>query len=152
MPPYPTDLNPDEQQLAQARLRALAEKFTEAGALRTPAWREVFQRTWRHPYIPIYYPVPGGRCLLSIDPQRRGEWLDAVYRDQTLFTKVVQVPLSPALRPGTEPLLTSSSTLPSLVLRMLEELDVTDGCRVWRSAPAAATTLRCCANGSAASA
>lgn len=130
MPPYPTDLDPDEQQLAQARLRELAEKFTEAGALRTPAWREVFQRTWRHPYIPIYYPDPGGRCLLSIDPQRRGEWLEAVYSDQTLFTKVVQVPLSPTLRPGTAPLLTSSSTLPSLVLRMLEELDVTDGCRV----------------------
>jgi methyltransferase of ATP-grasp peptide maturase system len=128
--PYPTDLDPDEQHLAQARLGELAEKFTEAGALRTPAWREVFQRTWRHPYIPIYYPDPGGRCLLSIDPQRRGEWLEAVYSDQTLFTKVVQVPLSPALRPGTQPLLTSSSTLPSLVLRMLEELDVTDGHRV----------------------
>jgi methyltransferase of ATP-grasp peptide maturase system len=130
MPSYPTDLDPDEQQLAQARLRELAETFTEAGALRTPVWREVFQRTWRHPYIPIYYPDLAGPCLLSSDPQRRGEWLAAVYSDQTLCTKVVQVPLSPALRPGTAPILTSSSTLPSLVLRMLEELDVADGHRV----------------------
>ncbi|MBV9141514.1 MAG: methyltransferase domain-containing protein [Pseudonocardiales bacterium] len=130
MPSYPTDLNPSEQRLAQTRLRELAETFTEAGALRTPAWREVFQRTWRHPYIPSYYPDPAGPCLLSIDPQRRGEWLAAVYSDQTLGTKVVQVPMPRALRPGTAPILTSSSTLPSLVLRMLEELDVTDGHRV----------------------
>ncbi|MGH3770607.1 MAG: methyltransferase domain-containing protein [Pseudonocardiaceae bacterium] len=127
---YPTDLTPQEQETARRRLRDLAEEFTAAGELRTPQWREVFQRTWRHPYIPIYYPDPGARCLLSIDPHRRGEWLAAVYSDQTLFTKVVQVPMSPALRPGTAPMLTSSSTLPSLVLRMLEELDVTDRCRV----------------------
>jgi protein-L-isoaspartate O-methyltransferase len=68
--------------------------------------------------------------VLCIDPQRRGEWLDAVYSDQTLITKGVQVPLSRALRPGAGLIYASSSTLPPLVLRMLEELDVTDGCRV----------------------
>ncbi|MGH3800702.1 MAG: methyltransferase domain-containing protein [Pseudonocardiaceae bacterium] len=127
---YPTDLTPHEQQAAQARLHEMAGKFTADGDLRTPQWREVFQRTWRHPYVPSYYPEIGAQCLLSIDPQRRGEWLAAVYSDQTLFTKVVQVPLSPALRPGTYPILTSSSTLPSLVLTMLEALDVADGHRV----------------------
>ncbi|MGH3753329.1 MAG: methyltransferase domain-containing protein [Pseudonocardiaceae bacterium] len=127
---YPTDLTPQEQKAAQARLYELAEKFTADGDLRSPQWREVFQRTWRHPYVPVYYPELGAPCLLSIDPQRRGEWLAAVYSDQTLITKVVQVPMSPALRPGTSPMFTSSSTLPSLMLRMLEELEVTDGCRV----------------------
>ncbi len=127
---YPTDLTPQEQQIAQRRLRDLAEQFTAEGTLRTRQWREVFQRTWRHPYVPSYYPELNAPCLLSIDPQRRGEWLAAVYSDQTLITKVVQVPMSPALRPGTYPMYTSSSTLPSLMLRMLEELDVTDGCGV----------------------
>ena len=127
---YPTDLTPHEQETATRRLRELAEEFTAEGTLRTPQWREVFQRTWRHPYVPIYYPELGAPCLLSIDPYRRAEWLAAVYSDQTLITKVVQVPMSPALRPGTSPMFTSSSTLPSLMLRMLEELDVTDGCWV----------------------
>lgn len=127
---YPTDLTQEEQQTAQAKLQELAEKFTADGTLRSPRWREVFTRTWRHPYVPSFYPQLGAPCLLSIDPQRRHEWLDAVYSDQTLITKVVQVPLSPALRPGTYPVYTSSSTMPSLVLTMLEALDVHDGQRV----------------------
>lgn len=124
---YPTDLNPREEQEVEAALRELAEKFTTDGTLRSRQWREVFTRTWRHPYVPSFYPELGAPCLLSIDPQRRGEWLAAVYSDQTLITKVVQVPLSPALRPGTYPVYTSSSTMPSLVLAMLEALDVHDG-------------------------
>ncbi|MGH3813643.1 MAG: methyltransferase domain-containing protein [Pseudonocardiaceae bacterium] len=127
---FPTDLSPAEQELAQARLRELAEGFTTDGTLRTPRWREVFTRTWRHPYVPSYYPELGAPCLLCIDPQRRSEWLTAVYSNQTLITKVVQVPLSRTLQPGAQPMFTSSSTLPSLVLTMLEALEVTDGCRV----------------------
>lgn len=127
---YPTDLTQEEQRTAQARLHELAERFTASGTLRSPRWREVFIRTWRHPYVPSFYPELGAPCLLSIDPQRRSEWLDAVYSDQTLITKVVQVPLSPALRPGTYPVYTSSSTMPSLVLSMLEALEVHDGQRV----------------------
>jgi protein-L-isoaspartate O-methyltransferase len=68
--------------------------------------------------------------LLCVDPNRRAEWLETVYSDQTLLTKVVQAPMSRSLRPGSYPILTSSATLPSLVLTMLEELDVTEGCPV----------------------
>lgn len=127
---YPTDLSPDEQELARARLRKLAEKLTADGALRTPQWREVFLRTWRHPYVPSYYPELGAPCLICIDSQRRDEWLNAVYSDQTLITKVEHLPHSRALRPGAYPVFTSSSTLPSLVLTMLEALEITDNCRV----------------------
>ena len=127
---YPTDLNPDEQELARVRLRELAGKFTAAGILRTPQWREVFLRTWRHPYVPSYYPELGAPCLLCIDSARRGEWLAAVYSDQTLITKVMLMPHSRMLGPGSYPLFTSSSSLPSLVLTMLEALEVTDGDRV----------------------
>jgi len=56
--------------------------------------------------------------------------LGAVYSDTTLITKVMPVPLSRALRPSTGTIYTSSSTVPSLVVEMLEELDVADGHRV----------------------
>jgi len=127
---YPTDLTAQERELAQARLRKLAEEFTANGTLRTPRWREVFQRTWRHPYVPAYYPSLGTPALTAIDPQRRDEWLDVVYSNETLITKVVWLPMVRELRPGAFPMWTSSSTLPSLVLNMLEALQVQDGQRV----------------------
>jgi protein-L-isoaspartate O-methyltransferase len=130
VPSYPTDLSVEEQGLAEARLREIAEKFTADGTLRTPAWREVFQRTWRHPYVPSYYPELNAPCLLCIDPDRRAEWLATVYSDETLVTKVVQLPMIRELQFATYPTWTSSSTLPSLVLTMLEALDVADDSRV----------------------
>lgn len=68
--------------------------------------------------------------MLCIDPEQRPNWLDAVYSDETLVTKVRPIPLSRAFRPATGWMYTSSSTMPSLVLRMLETLDVRDGQRV----------------------
>jgi len=127
---FPTDLDDSEEQFARERLGAMAERFTKDGDLRTPQWREAFLATWRHPYVPAYYPSLQDPCLLSIDPAKRDGWLDAVYSDQTLITKVAPIPLSRALRPATGWMYTSSSTLPSLVLRMLEALDVHDGDRV----------------------
>ncbi|MGH3942649.1 MAG: methyltransferase domain-containing protein [Pseudonocardiaceae bacterium] len=127
---YPTDLGPQEQQRARVRLAELAEQFTARGVLRTAVWREVFERTWRHPYIPGYYPDKDSPVVLCVNHARRAEWLDAVYTDTTLITKLMPVPLSRELRPATGTIYTSSSTLPSLVLQMLEELDVADGHRV----------------------
>lgn len=129
MTEYPTDLTPAEQALARARLGELAGAFAEQGGLPSPVWREVFLRTWRHPYVPAYYPDPGGPCVTALGAER-AEWLDAVYSDRTLITKVVWLPMSRTLRPGAYPMFTSSSTLPSLVLSMLEALDVVDGSRV----------------------
>ncbi|MGH4026166.1 MAG: ATP-grasp peptide maturase system methyltransferase [Pseudonocardiaceae bacterium] len=127
---YPTDLSHEEQQLGRARLADLAEQFAAKGVLRSPVWREVFERTWRHPYVPGYYPDKDSPVILCVDPARRAEWLDAVYSDTTLITKVMPVPLSRELRPATGTAFTSSSTAPSLVLEMLEDLDVSDGHRV----------------------
>jgi methyltransferase of ATP-grasp peptide maturase system len=127
---FPTDLTEAEQQRARARLAELGEDFAAKNILRTPAWRQAFEHTWRHPYIPGYYPDKDVPPILCVDPARRAEWLDAVYSDTTLITKVVRVPLSRTLRPVTGTMFTSSGTLPSLVVEMLEELDVTDGHRV----------------------
>jgi protein-L-isoaspartate O-methyltransferase len=68
--------------------------------------------------------------ISGADPQHREQWLDAVYRDQTLITKVVQVQFQPPLAPGSYPMYTCSSTAPALMLSMLEALNVTDDSQV----------------------
>jgi methyltransferase of ATP-grasp peptide maturase system len=127
---YPTDLSPAEERIARERLDAMAKRFVELGDLRTAEWREAFLATWRHPYVPAYYPSLNEPSVLCLDPAKRGTWLEAVYSDGTLITKVAPIPLSRAFWPATGWMYTSSSTLPSLVLRMLEALDVRDGHRV----------------------
>lgn len=122
---YATDLSPDEHAYARARLTAMGAQLAESAALRTTAWRDVFERTLRNPYVPAYYPALDQPAVLCVGDQRRA-WLETVYSDQTLVTKVVHVPMSRAFGPATTPVYTSSSTLPSLVLRMLESLDVHD--------------------------
>jgi SAM-dependent methyltransferase len=75
-------------------------------------------------FVPRFYDeertvVDGG------DPGKREAYLDAVFSDTTLVTQIAPVP-------GTDGLSwsTSSSTMPSLMARMLELLDVTDTDRV----------------------
>lgn len=121
----------------QQRLNALAEKLTVAGALRTRPWREAFTTTWRHVFVPRYFHCdnPGGwparwRAVSGDNPAEHREWLDAVYRDQTLITDLKDQPIPSALGGGAHPVATSSSTLPSLMLRMVEDLDIHDGMRV----------------------
>ncbi|MBV9011451.1 MAG: methyltransferase domain-containing protein [Pseudonocardiales bacterium] len=74
------------------------------------------------------------RAGRAADQRHRAEpaqpGLHAVYTDETLITKVVQVQFRPPLTPGSYPMYTCSSTAPVLMLTMLETLDVTDGCRV----------------------
>lgn len=126
----PTDLSAAEEHVARSRLDELADRFMADGTVCSPTWAKVFRRTWRHPYVPSYYPDIDKPSVLCVDPHRREEWLHAVYSDLTLITKIMPVPLSRALRPATGYVYTSSSTLPSLVLSMLERLDITDDSRV----------------------
>ncbi|MGH3940315.1 MAG: methyltransferase domain-containing protein [Pseudonocardiaceae bacterium] len=128
---YATNLTEQEMAFARSRLAELAMTFHHDGTLVSPQWRDVFLRTWRHPYVPAYYPALDRPPVLCIGEEaQRSAWLEAVYSNQTLVTKVVQLPMSRAFQPATSPMYTSSSTLPSLVLRMLETLDVETGHRV----------------------
>lgn len=126
---HPTDLTADEHDRARERLAELGEQLVEMESLRTTEWREVFGRAWRHPYVPCFYPDKDSAAVMCIG-DRRAEWLDAVYSDTTLITKLMTVQLSRSLRPATGTAYISSSTMPSLVMSMLEDLDVTDGHRV----------------------
>ncbi len=85
----------------------------------------MFQRTWRHPYVPRFYTGCGSGPLVSAaDGHHRNQWLAAGYSDESLITKMVPTPTRKA------GWFTSSSTMPSPMLTMLEALDVANGCRV----------------------
>ncbi|GII97123.1 methyltransferase domain-containing protein [Sinosporangium siamense] len=105
--------------------RELADALSAAGAL-PPAWRQAFVTVPRHVFIPSFYLRPGDEG----DDPRRGrhftpgvpDYLPTVYSDDTLVTQHIEC--------GGWPWATSSSTRPSLMLRILDELDVVDGVSV----------------------
>ncbi|MFJ6614003.1 ATP-grasp peptide maturase system methyltransferase [Streptomyces sp. NPDC091289] len=116
---------------ASAPLRtALADALTEDGTLADPAWRDAAEAVPRELFLGSYFaPVPDS-APTSYLPVHQGEdgWLEGVYTDRTLVTQ-----LDGRVRPGDvtdgsvtgDP--TSSSTLPSLVLRMWQQLEVEAG-------------------------
>jgi methyltransferase of ATP-grasp peptide maturase system len=119
-----------------ARLRAdLARRLETGGHLRSPAWRAAVTAVSRHLFVPGFFrwtDSPRGTMWTPITPESTGvaAWLGEVYTDQTLVTQ-----LDGGVHPADarEPVHgdpTSSSTLPSLVVRMLEDLDPHDGDRV----------------------
>jgi hypothetical protein len=116
-----TELTPQEEQTARSRLRRLAERLTADGTLCCPEWREVFQRTWRHPYVPRFCTE---RAAGRSSARRMGPIGASGYSDESLITKMVPTPTRKA------GWFTSSSTMPSPMLTMLEALDVANGCRV----------------------
>jgi protein-L-isoaspartate O-methyltransferase len=106
----------DTTSQAAELLAHLADELADTGDLRTPAWRTAFLATPRHAFAPAFHQqTQGGAIEVTSDD---AEWLPAVYSNTSLVTQI------------TDGLPTSSSTQPSLMLRMLEALDVADGMRV----------------------
>ncbi|MFF3750202.1 methyltransferase domain-containing protein [Streptomyces sp. NPDC002018] len=112
---------PDDPEAAEARAALVAE-IARTGALDDPAWRAAFEEVPRHVFVPYYFVGrPGGYDRLwggDRDPARRRRWLHGAYVDGPLATRV---------RDGEQ---ISSSSQPSLMARMLTELEVRDGDRV----------------------
>jgi protein-L-isoaspartate O-methyltransferase len=105
------------------RATVLAAELTDAGVLIDPCWRAAIEQTPRHLFVPRFY-RNDDTIVDGTDPATVCEWLDAVYSDTSL---VVQC----SIAPGTDvPFPTSSSTMPSLMVRMLQLLDVLDGSSV----------------------
>ncbi|MGH3814509.1 MAG: methyltransferase domain-containing protein [Pseudonocardiaceae bacterium] len=120
---------PDNQW--RPRVQELVAELAAEGALRTPAWRAAFTAIPRHLFVPLIYRRDQRgdlRAVNSTDLTRRETWLAQAYSDDSLITQLAQVRPGYALRPFTVP--ASSSTRPSLMARMLEDLDVADGMRV----------------------
>ncbi|MGH4008003.1 MAG: hypothetical protein ACRDTH_07565 [Pseudonocardiaceae bacterium] len=120
---------PDNQW--RPRVQELVAELAAKGALRAPEWRAAFTAIPRHLFVPLIYRRDQRgdlRAVNSTDLTRRETWLDQAYSDDSLITQLAQVRPGYALRPFPVP--ASSSTRPSLMARMLEDLEVADGMRV----------------------
>ncbi|WP_180687521.1 ATP-grasp peptide maturase system methyltransferase [Streptomyces gossypiisoli] len=127
----PADPETDATRLRDAMVKVLAND----GALRDSAWRAAVEKVPRHPFVPGFYLPADQRDehgLTVWEPVTAeldyGRWLAAAYSDTTLITQFDgEEPdwTDPVVRHGGAP--TSSSTLPSLVLRMWADADVAEG-------------------------
>jgi methyltransferase of ATP-grasp peptide maturase system len=107
------------------RVHQLAEQLVAAGKLWSPPWREAVCAVPRHELVPdVLRREPDGSWhrLDTTTAQGRREWLDQVYSNNALLTAVADPAGPRSLR--------SSSSMPGLMTRMLEALDVRDGHRV----------------------
>jgi methyltransferase of ATP-grasp peptide maturase system len=98
---------------------ALAERLANRGAIRSAAWRAVFERVPRHVFVPSfqYYDGLNHHVVDGAVPDQRGAWLAGVYSDEALVIRYDEVnPTTPA----------SSSSMPTLMAVMLEALGVDD--------------------------
>ncbi len=111
------------------RVFRLADRLTESGDLRTAAWRQAFCGVPRHELVPRYFEPHGDGTFDLVDgddPSQRTTWLEAAYSDLTLVTTLTDVHTGV----GAVQITTSASTKPGLMMRILEDLDVSDGQRV----------------------
>ncbi|MEU5794370.1 ATP-grasp peptide maturase system methyltransferase [Streptomyces sp. NPDC047813] len=112
---------------------ALVDSLIEDAPLMEPEWRSAAGAVPRELFTGSYFRPVAGTVPTSYRPVREGDpgWLEGVYSDETLITQ-----LDGRIRPAdvTEEAVTgspsSSSTLPSLVLRMWQRLGVETGHRV----------------------
>ncbi|WP_328888999.1 methyltransferase domain-containing protein [Streptomyces sp. NBC_00316] len=115
-------MGPDLDRFAAAGAEArwaMVRAIVAGGALKDPAWRAAFDEVPRHLFVPYYF-VTGPRGPERLwcedpDPARRAQWLHGAYTDGALATRIQDGEL------------VSSSSQPSLMARMLEELEIRDG-------------------------
>lgn len=115
--------------------RALAARLIAQGDLRSEAWRAAVEAVPRHEFlrggwfdeVPGSVPTAWTPFLRQDGPEA---WIARCYEDESLVTQLAGT-LVPADLTGTvRRMPSSSSTLPSLVVGMLEALEVEDGMRV----------------------
>lgn len=108
------------------RAAALAQELVAVGKLSSPEWHRAVLEVPRHVFVPSYYVHRDGVMVAAdtIGEQGHAQWLDTVYSNTALVTKLAQY------TDGAPPVFLSSSSTPGLMTRMLEALDVHDGQRV----------------------
>src|SRR5947208_8663809 len=111
-------------QTAEAANQDMVDQLIARAALRSAALVEAFRATPRHLFLDRIWQHRDGQWR-EIDPRSPHEDdLRTLYSDRALTTKVS----SPG--PGEAPVSTSSSSQPSLMAQMLEDLDLSPGLRV----------------------
>lgn len=113
--------------------RALAEQLAANGQLRTDPWRQAMEKVPRHEFLRggFFDTVPGDgpTSWTPVMPHDPG-WLERCYSDDSLVTQIAGTIVPADLEGRIFRAPTSSSTMPGLVVRMLEDLQVADGMRV----------------------
>ncbi|MFD4996206.1 methyltransferase domain-containing protein [Streptomyces buecherae] len=97
----------------------------------TSRWREPLAETPRHTFVPRWWEREGGQWILRDGQADESAWLRTVYADDSLVTRVGALHADAASgddHPSGRP--TSSSTAPSLVVRMLRHGLLFDGADV----------------------
>ncbi len=111
------------------RAEGLADQLVASGVLHDPAWRAALCAVPRHALVPRYYqqggPDAGWSEVAGADVEQRDHWLTALYSNTAVFTA-----LAPSSDHVGQQVGVSSTSQPSLMIRMLEALDVHDGMRV----------------------
>src|SRR5207248_3424045 len=115
-----------------ARLRRrLVGHLLDEGVLADPRWVDAFQTVPRHVFLPRFFTLSDG-LWTAVDREDHG-WLETVYSPAVLVTQLDDDPSrwDVARRSGPLPgTPSSSSSMPSIMAIMLEELQVQDGHRV----------------------
>ncbi|MGW7543408.1 ATP-grasp peptide maturase system methyltransferase [Streptomyces sp. NPDC054770] len=115
--------------------RKMAKGLARDGSVDDPRWLAAVDEVPRHRFVPSFYLAAGEtdeNGLAVWEPVTAeldyGRWLAAAYSDATLITQFDDREPdwnAPEVRHGGAP--TSSSTLPSLVLRMWGDAELSDG-------------------------
>ncbi|MFF2081526.1 ATP-grasp peptide maturase system methyltransferase [Kitasatospora sp. NPDC058162] len=125
----------EEAEEAARELRtALVEELEHDNSLRTPHWRDAVSAVPRHVFLPSFYTaVDGSDGITRYTAVNRDTdaqtWLRLAYQNTTWVTQLDHGLTQPNSEPRTGTP-TSSSTLPGVVVRMLEDLDVPDRANV----------------------
>ncbi|MFI1678776.1 ATP-grasp peptide maturase system methyltransferase [Streptomyces sp. NPDC020607] len=126
----------DVETVAADLRRRLARQLATDGRLHSPQWRAAVEAVPRHAFLPHFYresDAPGVTTWEPVMPETAGKakWLGLVYSDETWVTQFNGHDIDWAdPQPISNATPTSSSTMPSLVVRMLEDLGVQDGMKV----------------------
>ncbi|MCX4394373.1 ATP-grasp peptide maturase system methyltransferase [Streptomyces sp. NBC_00264] len=112
--------------------RKLAAQLAQAGALKTPAWRAAVEAVPRELFLNPGVFLPEGAqwrpvTAVGSDP---AEWVRTAYTLDTLTTQLDGHLTADQVSEPVAGLPTSSSTTPTLVLGMIESLDVESGHQV----------------------
>ncbi|WP_217166695.1 hypothetical protein [Streptomyces sp. AC512_CC834] len=117
-----------------ALLRKLVSELVADGSLHSRAWRAAVEAVPRHAFLPEFFrDAPGSDGVTEYTPVSQGRdpdgWLRLCYENKTWVTQLDNGATTSADAP-VRGIPTSSSTLPGSVVRMLEDLDVTEGMSV----------------------
>ncbi|MER7244444.1 ATP-grasp peptide maturase system methyltransferase [Kribbella sp. NPDC000426] len=130
-------MTPDHPTWHAAELRKqLAEDLARAGHVRSAEWRAAVESVPRQEFIPEFFAkidrIDGPTLWDPISAERSGDdrWLEVVYEDISHVTQLDGKTTAADVVEAVDGNPTSSSTMPSLVVQMWEDLEVVDGNRV----------------------